>query len=492
MNKSEFDLVKEQPNDGAVIYTDGGARPNPGFIGFGFHGYLYKDEKPKKGCGNPKYFPSAYGYMQKDEKSKADYSEVTPQMYFDGYGCQTTHGTNNLAELLALSSALNKIAEYKPKNVLVRTDSEYVKRGVEDWSNSWIRNNWIKQDGRPVPYSDKWKEVLSKLTTIREEGTQFKIEWVKGHSDYLGNNLADKLATIGVMASTSGESRIEVKTHLPEKYWKVDADIHPMITHRRLYFNTLRYTHIPGEYYLGDHGKDDELLGRRMSDGSYAVIRISEPDPVIELVKKYQTEKSGDMDAIVMVRLDELFSKETYPYILEYGQHGLVRPTDKRLDLYGLSKEPLTRELRPQRLAGRAIEILSTLKDILDKYQSNKLDNMVVQDITDLFYTKEVIKKKKTEEIEVKLRTEIGSGFVSMPVNCELESKSYKIVLTLGIDIPKRNSLKSMEDPNIKVKLLVWKESDLCYRYATVFENGRDFGVWCGWYSNLIFIKNNQ
>ena len=27
---------------GVVIYSDGGARPNPGYGGWGIHGYLYK------------------------------------------------------------------------------------------------------------------------------------------------------------------------------------------------------------------------------------------------------------------------------------------------------------------------------------------------------------------------------------------------------------------------------------------------------------------
>lgn len=480
------DSTVDQP-DGLVFYTDGGARPNPGFIGWGFHGYTYKESDPKKGTGNPNYYPTALGYVQKS--SKDGVKEITPLSYIDGYGCTNIKSTNNYAELLAAKAVIQKAIEIKPKTFLIRTDSEYVRKGVQDWSPSWIRNNWIKQDGTPVGNTSDWKDILANIEYLRSVGTEFKIEWVKGHSDILGNNLADKLATVGVMSSIDGNSKTHIVTTKPEGYWKLDSDKHPFFSHKRMYFNTLKSTHIKGEYYLGEHGKDDEMLGKRMSDGAYAVIQLAEPEPIVELIRDTQSELTGDNDSIVMIRLDEFFKPSTYNYLELYGRYAAVRPSKNRIDLYTLDNEPLTRELKPPRLAMRAFDALSGLKTVLEDYKSNNLGNYTAVDVTDEFYKKEIITKKKIETVEVKLKPTINSTFLALPVNVEIEGKEVKIILTLGIDIPRRNNLKSLEHENIKIIVLIYKEADKAYRYVTIIENGKDFGIWGGVYSNIVFLK---
>lgn len=479
----------EQP-DGLVFYTDGGARPNPGFIGWGFHGYSYKDEKPKKGSGNPTHFPSAFGYVQKSAKD-GDSKEVTPLKYFDGFGCSAIRATNNYAELMAAKTVIQKAIDIKPKKFLIRTDSEYVRKGIVDWSPTWLRNNWVKSDGNVVPNSSDWKDILTNLETLREGGTKFKIEWVKGHSDILGNNLADKLATVGVMASTDGSTSISVNhtATVPEGYWKGDVDKSPFFSHKRMYFNTLTSSHVPGEYYLGEHGKDDEMLGKRMSDGAYCVIKLAQPEPIVELIRKTQTEMTGDLDTIVMLRLDEFFKPSTYNYIENYGKNAIVRPSKNRLDLYTLENEPLTREIRPPRLAMRAIEALSNLKTILLNYKNDTLGSIIKLDITDHFYSKETSVKKKIEVTECKLKPMFTTGFSALPIVTQIDGKDIKVILTLGIDLPRRNNLKIMESSDVKVTLLFSKESDSSYRYYTVIESKGDIGIWGGVYSNILLVK---
>lgn len=481
------EINTEEKPDGLIFYTDGGARPNPGFIGWGFHGYTYKNEKPKKGTGNPTYFPSKLGYVQKTEKEKV--AEITPLGYYDGYGCTTNRSTNNHAELLAAKTVIQKATEIKPCSFLIRTDSEYVRRGIQEWSPTWARNNWIKQDGTPVNNSADWKNVLENLEFLRSIGTKFKIEWIKGHSDHLGNNLADKLATVGVMSSTSGQNKICIDFSPAEGYWKSDVAKHPFFSLKRMYFNTLKSSHVPGEYYLGEHGKDDDMLGKRMSDGSYAVIQLEKPEPILELIRTTQSEMTGDLDSIVMIRLDEFFKADTYNYIEKYGNSSVIRANKLRLDLYTLDNEPLTREIRPPRLAMRAIEAVSTLKGILLGYRTDQLKEAVIIDVTDQFYTKETTIKKKVEIFERKLKAEINSTFTHLTIEPNVDGKPLKIVLTPGIDIPRRNNLKSMEDPDIKIKVIIYKEAMQSYRYVTVIENGRDYGIWAGVYSNIVFHK---
>ena len=51
----------EQFLRGAVVYSDGGARPNPGRMGWGAHGYIFETRKPTKGHGLDKHILTAKG-----------------------------------------------------------------------------------------------------------------------------------------------------------------------------------------------------------------------------------------------------------------------------------------------------------------------------------------------------------------------------------------------------------------------------------------------
>lgn len=493
--KSTYDIENKEA-DGLVCYTDGGSRPNGSYMGWGFHGYTYSEEKPKKGCGIATHYPSGYGYVLKTEKSDSSNPEVKPLVYIDGYGCQTEHGSNNLAELLAANLATSKALDFSVKKVLLRTDSEYIRNGVESWSHAWIRNNWTKADGTPVPNQSKWLSLLKNIEAIRSKDIKFDIEWVKGHTDkdptrpeVLGNTIADRLATVGVMGSINGESREHVTVKPAEGYWKSNVNKSPFFDHKNLYFNTLDTKSTPGEYYTGNHGKDEDMLGKKMSDGAYAVIQLKEKEPIIELIRDHQKFLSGSNDAIVILKLDSLFKQTTYDYIENYGRNAVVRRKADRIDLSTLNKEPLTRELKPPKLAMRAIDALSTLKAILMNYKTNQTEKYQITDITDLFYNPTAVTKGKVTTVKNVLKSELGSGVAMVTTTIKVDDKDIKVVLTFGIDIPHRNNLKGMESEDNKVSLITWKEAPGVIRYCTIVESNGDTGIWAGVYSNMIFIK---
>jgi len=102
--------------------------------------------------------------------------------------------TNNRMELTAAIKALEYCAEQNKKqlvltNIIVFTDSVYVKEGITIWVNKWEKNNWKTADKRNVKNVDLWKKLkeLSKSKKI-------EWEWVKGHSGNQMNELADSLA----------------------------------------------------------------------------------------------------------------------------------------------------------------------------------------------------------------------------------------------------------------------------------------------------------
>lgn len=106
--------------------------------------------------------------------------------------------TNNRMELTGVIRGL-EILKY-PCRVVICTDSQYVKNGMENWIHGWKRNGWKTAAKQPVKNEDLWKRLddLAK----RHELTW---TWVKGHAGHPENERADQLANLGVasVAQTS-------------------------------------------------------------------------------------------------------------------------------------------------------------------------------------------------------------------------------------------------------------------------------------------------
>ena len=97
------------------------------------------------------------------------------------------HTTNNKMELTAAIKALEYF-EIK-KELIIYTDSKYVKDGIESWITNWKRNGWKTSSGKPVQNLDLWQ----KIDQLRING--LIMEYVKGHSGDKQNDRVDKIAT---------------------------------------------------------------------------------------------------------------------------------------------------------------------------------------------------------------------------------------------------------------------------------------------------------
>ena len=95
--------------------------------------------------------------------------------------------TNNQMELLAPIKAIQKFK--KKSEILIFTDSTYVKDGITTWIKQWEKNGWKTASKKPVKNKELWKKLqnLSSKHSI-------KWIWVKGHAQDKYNNLVDELA----------------------------------------------------------------------------------------------------------------------------------------------------------------------------------------------------------------------------------------------------------------------------------------------------------
>jgi ribonuclease HI len=99
--------------------------------------------------------------------------------------------TNNRMELTAAIESLRSLN--RSCEVILHTDSQYLRGGVTGWIHGWKRNGWRTAAKKPVKNEDLWRA----LDAAAEQHT-IEWRWVKGHADDELNVRADQLARDGM------------------------------------------------------------------------------------------------------------------------------------------------------------------------------------------------------------------------------------------------------------------------------------------------------
>ena len=99
--------------------------------------------------------------------------------------------TNNIMELTAVIESLKNLN--KPCELIITTDSKYVKNGITEWIHNWKKNGWRTAAKKEVKNKELWIE-LDSLIQIHS----ITWDWVKGHSGHPENERADLLANIAI------------------------------------------------------------------------------------------------------------------------------------------------------------------------------------------------------------------------------------------------------------------------------------------------------
>jgi len=95
--------------------------------------------------------------------------------------------TNNRMELMAAIRALEVLTE--PCEVVLHTDSQYVRRGITEWMPNWLRRNWRTSGGEAVKNQDLWQRLHA---AAGRHAVDWR--WVKGHAGDPDNERVDVLA----------------------------------------------------------------------------------------------------------------------------------------------------------------------------------------------------------------------------------------------------------------------------------------------------------
>lgn len=127
--------------------------------------------------GNPG--PGGYGTVVRYGKHEKEFSGYDP------------NSTNNRMELLGAIAGFEALT--RPSTVHITTDSQYVKKGMTEWIDGWIKKGWKNSQRKDVANRDLWERLLA--ATSQHD---VKWHWVRGHTGHAENERCDELARAAI------------------------------------------------------------------------------------------------------------------------------------------------------------------------------------------------------------------------------------------------------------------------------------------------------
>lgn len=453
-NSNELDLI---------VYTDGSAIPNPGVVGFGVHGYAFKDysETPVEEFSNTY---SNKGYITNDD-SEMDTKYVKPEYIIDLFQSCAFAESNNYAEISALFIVLDWVIcnEYTFKSILIYTDSAYVVKGVTEWLSKWEES-----DFKNISSATMWKDISRKLKTIREKGTGIDVKWIKGHKGHLGNELADAIANIARNQGLRGDYDFH-ETVVPRKeYFSDKKDLHPLLSFNNLIIRTNNksvskleseseyYPHFQYHTSLPDH-----QIGKASNSCSYSVVLAKgDGNKSIRNIENI-INKNSLYNSLNLIKLDTVKSKNIYRRIANFPETSICNKKMSNSFLFW-DGTVISPEITPPGLLMNVLETYDSLHEILLEHFYNPYPINEIN-ITDYFYETDLVipvsKKKKKLDLppipKTTLKEDIKVGYSQLTIELELYDTKFAFPLLLGMDLPDRNALKRIEDLNPVISLLV-------------------------------------
>ncbi|XP_049758568.1 ribonuclease H1-like [Elephas maximus indicus] len=100
--------------------------------------------------------------------------------------------TNQTAELRAAHRAIEQAKSQNMDKLIIKTDSEFVVKGVTEWMPNWKQNGWKTVTGKDVVNRSDFEKIDQ-----ASQGMDIQWEYVPGHRGIRGNEEADRLATAG-------------------------------------------------------------------------------------------------------------------------------------------------------------------------------------------------------------------------------------------------------------------------------------------------------
>lgn len=129
----------------------------------------------------------------RDNQSKNNIGSYAAILIYNGHEKEVSMGfrnvTNNQMEIKAVIAGLNEMKRFDVP-IEIYSDSAYVVNTINNkWIDDWVKNGWLKKDGKTV----KNQEIWMKLFELLKKFDNVKLIKIKGHNGHYGNERADLL-----------------------------------------------------------------------------------------------------------------------------------------------------------------------------------------------------------------------------------------------------------------------------------------------------------
>jgi len=521
-----------------VFYTDGGYRERLSGVGggAGIHGYLFNELTSVRHPKVPQLI-TPLGYTKKMSGAELKDEKYDPEYTAWDFTINAKDGGISKGDDIKIVDAWICLPEDKAQRgeleafirlirnedivcekYVIHSDSAYLVDGINKHLKTWKTNNWARADHTPIKNPDLWEKIDGILT---ERGDDIRLLKIKAHAGHYGNECADRNATYAVAASINKHNFSEwIITDVSDaSYWEPVKSIPTLLQQKWCYslsetarlksvINGEEYTH----YFMGDHNssKDDiELLGKKMSDAGFSLVLHKEPAPLIDEIKQYHVENMWDhkcnmykSELMTMVNIANITKPKLVWECNNVGRECMFISSDHN-DLISTTDDLVSKVVRPPRLSYRVLDIENIYKDVLYTYmakQGHDIDepttytkmNIVVNDVTDLFYEHAVTKSGTQGACKLTDYYGLVTTNIKMDVEHPCGDKKARVVLGRGIDLPSRSIMSKIAPLNPKVSVVTWLFDTIMFNYGFIIECDAGVAIWSGYASTRILSTKEQ
>ena len=438
----------------AVFTCDGSCRGNPGFGGYGIFGYLYKDSPRPKNTKHPlkdKFYFTHKGLTA----TKSDIPiEVTHILEFVR-ATNNPRTTNNENELKAVLHVMElMVARPDVTDVHIISDSEYVVQGVNEHMTKWGASGWRRANGATIAYVDMWTSILLCVKAFEDRGTNLTVEWVKGHSEDYGNDLADLYSVIGSNAARyqfenpNGEFKTDIYTS-EVTYADYKKSYHKDFLY---HFKDLFFSSDPNtkdeNYCFVTANEDEEEIGKRDNTTIFLANHGAVP-PFIHNLRQFYRTIPRLYVTMCSLKLSKMENRDVVRLGAVIPAQYLLVPTGRNnRNIYALVDSATVSPvafMQENTIHFPFIGSVSKMHELLSCPDLSTLPKVQVWDVTDRF-----IKDKKltlTNKDKFVDFTDLTEGRLVL---------TQRLMASVGADIPNYLALKRIEDEIEQVHAIMY------------------------------------
>lgn len=227
-------------------------------------------------------------------------------------------------------------------------------------------------------------------------------------------------------------------------------------------------------YWFGKVEPDKGYYGKLTPDVTYSKLYTKKPLELLDKLYDFCNKRIDNSNGYLLAGdLNNIVSKDLARLIDQVP--GVPNKKGKVFSPFTKQKsKPLLMEMiSPVLMSYRIKDFMVTIDVIFDAFMKKDENNVsgysTFYDITDLIYVKEVNGKGVTK---LKLSPTFTQALPAFKVNVVHPSakKPVPITLSIGYDIPDRNSFNSVDDPEVKVWCVTDTRNDKGLRYATIVQ----------------------